>query len=97
MEHFQDIVATLQVDAPLSAAPGREHLSLAAFAGKWRMSGRNLGAAPADADTKIEGEASYQFFPGGFFLFGVDTARADQGAHTTLSCYGYDAETRLYR
>jgi hypothetical protein len=85
-----------QQDPHQARTPGPEHKRLEGFLGHWRVEGHNAPAAPTAAATKVLGEETYDWMPGGFFLIGRWVHRFDSSLHEGISFIGHDPETRAF-
>jgi hypothetical protein len=72
------------------------HRKLDAFVGTWRVTGENKAGAGKAANTKVTGEETYEWMPGGFFLVNHWDRRFENGQHTGTGYLGYDAQVDQY-
>ena len=79
-------------DPHASRARGPEHEQLEAFAGAWRVLGRNAPAAPFDDGAEVTGEQTYEWLPGRFFLASRWHRRALTGEHVGTGILGFDPD-----
>ena len=86
----------IQPDPHEARRPGAEHQRLDAFVGHWRLEGENAPAAPAGASTKVQGEESYEWLPGGFFVTSRWLHRFGSDRHEGIGVIGYDPTSRSY-
>jgi hypothetical protein len=85
----------LETHAPASSQPAEEHARLGDFAGRWQLEGHNFdGDRPGPT---VSGEASFEWLPGNFFLFGREETRFANQVHVTLMVFSYQADTQDYR
>lgn len=66
---------------------------LAAFIGRWSVSGRNAAAAPEAPNSPISGENHFEWLPGQFFMLGRFRHDNDAGTHSGASILGRDPES----
>lgn len=69
------------------------HERLAAFIGRWSVSGRNADAAPVAPNSAITGEHHFEWLPGQFFVLGRFRHDHAAGAHSGASIFGIDEES----
>jgi hypothetical protein len=69
------------------------HARLAAFLGRWSVSGRNMDAAPDAPDSPISGENHFEWLPGQFFVLGRFRHDNDAGTHSGASILGIDEDS----
>lgn len=92
-------VLTHESPAAPEPAPtlGDEHRRLSPFVGQWTVSGENGEGAIAAPNAPVNGEESYVFLPGGFFLLGHwDRRIGTDGRHIGMTTIRYDAATDAY-
>lgn len=76
--------------------PAREHAQLSMFLGTWHIEGSNAPTAPHGADVEVNGDRSYTWLPGEFFLFGRWNHRAGHDAHVGTSIIGWDPDRHSF-
>ena len=74
----------------------REHAQLAMFLGTWHIEGSNAPTAPRGADIEVNGDRSYSWLSGEFFLFSRWNHRAGHDSHIGTSIIGCDYERGGY-
>jgi hypothetical protein len=73
-----------------------EHHRLDVFIGKWRITGENKAGAGKFANTKVTGEETYEWMPGGFFVVNHWDRHFGDGRHIGTGFLGYDAMADQY-
>lgn len=75
---------------------GQEHKRLHVFVGRWKVEGQNKDSAPVAPGIKVNGEETYEWLTGGFFLVSRFQHHFGDDAHIGLSTIGYDASSQSY-
>jgi hypothetical protein len=73
--------------------PYELHGRLAAFIGRWSVTGRNAEAAPDAPNSPISGENSFEWLPGQFFVVARFRHDHASGTHAGASILGVDEES----
>jgi hypothetical protein len=71
---------------------GHEQRLLEVFVGHWKINGKNAPGAPGAPGAKVQGEESYEWMPGDFFLIGRFIHRFGDGdrTHEGTAVFGFD-------
>lgn len=77
---------------PEKRGPGTEVALLAPIIGRWQVVGENAPTAPSAPASAVEGEESYEWMDGDFFILGRWSRTFDNGHHSGVSVLGYEPE-----
>lgn len=67
------------------------------FAGKWKIEGKNFPDAPTSGATPVQGEDSYEWLEGNFYLIEKWKHQFEMGEHQGISVLGFDeVEHKLF-
>jgi hypothetical protein len=70
---------------------------LEAFAGKWRIEGKNFPVPPGNGETPVHGEDNYEWLNGKFYLIDNWKHMFDVNGHQGVSILGFDSgEKKLF-
>jgi hypothetical protein len=77
---------------------GPEQRLLEVFVGHWKINGQNAPSARGRAGARVQGEESYEWMPGDFFLLGRFCHRFGDGArqHEGIVVFGFDPPRRAF-
>lgn len=79
------IKASLQEKQPSAVL---QHLNM--FTGTWKVEGENHENAPADRNSKLVGEESYEWHSGNFFLINKWERHFENSEHIGIGMIGFD-------
>ncbi|CAN5492175.1 hypothetical protein BH09BAC3_BH09BAC3_38510 [soil metagenome] len=76
--------------------PAKELQQLSIFLGKWQVEGQNHENAPVGPGNKINGEETYEWMQGEFFMISKWDRQIGEVNHTGIGLIHYDTESGFF-